>query len=582
MLTTMLRSAALAAAFMAAAAGGPTMQPGAQLRWSLDFRARLEQGAHPVEVHLTGIWVSTVVDARPAGYDCELQIVDAGFAGDSVKDVPAAALQDLRSRLSRRFWATYRADGALIAMHFYPDVSPTDRNLLQTIAAEAQLVRPAAGGPVWTVEERDGAGAYLAVYGHEGNRLVKRKLKYTYTDGVAGATADMVQVHVEQSELRFTIGTENQVLALDGGDRIQMGVPFGNSGKLVAITEIHLSNLRSAQALEAIGSLAHANVKSFPIATHREDPAEARKQSDDRLLNGYSTESLLRAKDDSDAFLPDRLTALFRRRPEAAAAAESLLRQNGAQKRITNALGAAGSPSSVVALRNLAIDHAVASAVRIDAVLALLQMQHPTEDAMRVPLVLVDDRDPAVRSAARMAAGALARAGRSEHAAEAGRIDAALIAAYRNARDGAEVCEMLSALGNSVGPAAIPVIQEALHDSRTSVRAAAARALRLAPGGEIDEALSAVMLRDSDPRVRADAIFASRFRRPLGASLGEALVRAAKADRVDYVRSDAVALLHQNLHTAPGAAEALTWIAENDANAGVRRQAREALVTASR
>ena len=581
---TMLKSAALAAAFMAAAAGAPTMQPGAQFHWSLDFRARLEQGARPVEIHLTGGWVSTVAAVRAADYDCRLQIVDGGFAGDAVKNVPPAALEDLRHRLSRPFWATYRADGALLAVHFYDDVSPTDRNLLQNIATEAQLVQPAAGGSVWTVEERDGAGAYLAMYAHEGNTIRKRKVKYTYTDGVASATADAVQLHVEESELRFTLSPENTVLAVDGGDRIQMGVPFGNAGKIIAITEIHLSNLHTGRAPEAIGSLARAGVKSSPIVTHRPDPEEAREQSDERLLNGYTTESLLQAaaKDGGDSFLTDRLAALFRRRPDAAAEAESLLRKNGAQKRITNALGAAASLSAIAALRNLTIDQTAPSAVRVDAVLALLQMQHPAADAMRIPLDLLDDRDSAVRTAALMTAGGLARTGRAEHPAEAAAIDDALVARFRKAQLAAQLSEVLSALGNSVGPAAMPVIGEALHDTRATVRAAAARALRLAPGADVDRTLSDIMLRDTDPRVRADAIFACRFRRPLSPSLGEALSKAAKSDRVDYVRSDAIALLHQNLNNARGAAETLTWIAENDTNAGVRRQAKEALATPAR
>jgi len=585
MLTTTLRSTALAAAFMAAAAGAVPPQPGDQSRWSLDFRARLEQGARPVEIHLTGGWVSTVVAVRPAGYDCELQIVDAGFAGDSVKDVSAAALQDLRNRLSRPFWASYRADGALVGLHFYQDVSPTDRNLLQTIATESQLVRPAGGGSVWTVEERDGAGAYLAMYGREGNTIVKRKVKYTYTDGVAGAPADAVQVHVDQSDLRFSLGPHDEVLALAGGDRVHLGVSFGNAGTIAAITEIHLADLHTGRAAEAIGSMARVapDVKSFPVATHRPDPAEARAQSDDRLLNGASTESLLEAAmEGEDSTVPERLTALFRRRPEAAAAAESLVRKNGSQKWITNALGAAGSAASILAIRHLATDPAVTPSARADAVLALVQLQHPAAEAMGIPVVLLDDADPSIRAAARMIAGALARAGRAEHPAEADSIDSALVARYRKAREVPPVCELLSALGNSVGPAAVAAIREALHDPRATVRAAAVRALRLAPGQDVEQALMESMLHDSDPRVRADAIFATRFRRPLSSSLGEALARAAKSDRVDYVRSDAVALLRKNLNAVAGASETLAWVAENDSNSGVRRQAREGLAEASR
>jgi len=495
-----------------------------------------------------------------------------------------------RSLLDRtQAWAKahHRADGALLAIHFYKDVSPTDRNLLQTIATEAQLVRPTESKSVWSVEERDGAGAYLAMYTREVNAIVKRKLKYVYTDGVAGAPAGAVQVHIEKSELRFTVDAKDELLALDGGSRVQMGIPFGNAGKIAAITEIHLSNHRAGHAADAIGRLERVRreVESSAIVTHKPGDAEALAQSDDSLLKGHSTDSLLQAgvaKDSGDSLIADRLAALFRRRSEAASAAAVLLRKQGPQRRITMALGSAGSTPAIAALRDLSNDRGASPALRVDALIAFVQIQHPSAEAMRIPLPLLTDGDLGVRSAAQMTAGALARAGHAQFPADADAIDGALIAQYRKAREIPQLCEVLAALGNSVGPSATSTIREALRDARAPVRATAARALRLAKGEDIDRLLSEVILSDTDPRVRAEGIFASRFRRPLSSGLGEALARAAKADPADYVRSDAVSVLRQNLNSTPDAAETLKWIAEHDANAGVRRQAREALTPSQR
>lgn len=588
MMSKILRSFGLAvvAAVAATAATAPAMHPGDQSRWSLDFRVRLEQqAAPPVEVHLTGDWVSTIAAARPGEYDAQLQIADIRFTGDAPKSANAASLEDLRLRLSRPFWATYRADGGLLAIHFFRNVSPADRNLLQMVATELQLVRPDSAQPSWTAQERDGAGEYVALYVMpQPDRIMKRKLKYVYTDGVAGAPADMVHVAIDQSSVTFSLGPDGRIQTADGTTRLHMELSLDHSGQLAAVTEIHVGHLRSARAPELIGSLARAlpNVTSSPIVTHRADPAEAQAQVDDRLLEGHTTESLLTAvfaKDADDTTLPDRLGALFRRRPEAASVAVALLSKNGAQKRLTNALGIAGSPAAITALGTLAHDTSLPEDLRVDAIIAFVQMQHPTVEAMRVPSDLMGDSNPAVQSAARMMSGALARAGRSAHPAEPDAIDASLIALYRNARETRQVGELLGALGNSAGPSVVPVIEEALRDSRVPIRAAAARALRLAPGSEIDRLLATVIGSDRDPVVRADAIFSARFRRPLPAPLADALLDTATTDTVDYVRSDAVALLRQNPTASPRISETLARIADRDTNPGIRRQAREALAS---
>lgn len=569
-------------------AAGAGRTPGEQRRWALQFRTRLEQpgGERPVEISLTGDWVSTVSAVRPGEYDVALELSGARLKGDSSPNNPAQAIQQVERRLARPFWATYRDDGALLAVHFFKDVDPSDRNLLQMVASEAQLVRPNPAEMVWTVLERDGAGTYLAIYNRdEGQGLVKRKLKYLQADGATGLPSGGLHVDMDQSEFRFALDPEGEVAALDANNRVRIGMPLSDQAPLVAITEIHLANLRRSRAPERIGSLSRAGaaVVSSPIVTHKPDPEILRAQQDTHLLEGRTTKSLLdaaMAKGVEDQWLSERLAALFRRRPEATPAAVALLRQSGAQARITNALASAGSPAAIEALATLARDSSVPSAVRVDALTGFVRLHQPSPEVMLLTASLLADRDLQVRSSAQLMTGALARAGRSEHRREADAIDSELIARYRKAREVHEISDLLAALGNSVGPSVLPVIKEALHDSRASVRVAAARSLRLAEASEIDDLLSATMAADLDPQVREAAIFATSFRPPT-VPLGEALQRAARADPAESVRNKAVALLRQNPQASPGISDTLAWVAEHDSKPGIRRLAREALASVS-
>jgi hypothetical protein len=318
--------------------------------------------------------------------------------------------------------------------------------------------------------------------------------------------------------------------------------------------------------------------------TQKPDPEELRARLDDQLLAGRTTQSLLQAvvAKGEDSRLSDRLAALFRRRPEATAAAVELLRKVGPNRMITDALGSAGSAAAIEGLGAVARDRTLTRALRIDAVTGFILMQHPSVQAMRIPPTLLDDDDARIASAARMASGALARAGRAGHRAEADKIDRALVERYRKAQQAGELSDLLGSLGNSIGASVLPVIEDALRDPRAPVRAAAARALRLATGPDIDGLLSATITGDQDSGVRAAAIFAASFRHPLGPQLGEALVRAAKSDPAESDRSSAVSLLHQNPEAAPDVRETLAWVVQHDAKPGVRRLAQEALTSLAR
>ena len=579
---------AVATTLVAAAAASPTVKPGDQSRWSLDFRASMEQSSsRPIEIELSGAWTSTISAVRSNDYDALLELSKIQFSGEALKGTPASALKDLQSRLSRPIWATYRNDGGLLSVHFYRDMSATDRNMLQMIATELQLVQPASARHTWTAQERDGAGEYSAVYlAQRPDRILKRKLKYIYADGMAGAPANAFEISIDQSDITFSFTPDHRLQSADGVDRVRMSLSQDKSQQLTAVAEFHASDLQTGTAPELAGSLAreHANVVDLPIVTQKSDSTVARAEADDRLLKDLTTDAILDAafaKNPGSAASPDRLTALFRSRPDAASSAVALLRKNGPNKTVTNALGAAGSLSSSAALAELAHDATLPQQLRVDALLAFVQLQHPDAEVMRIPSDLVNDSNHDVQSAARMITGALAHAGRPEHPADAEAIDVSLIALYRNAGDVREKTELLGALGNSAGPEATQTIDEALNDSSATIRAAAARALRLVTGAEVDQRLASVMLKDSEAVVRADAIFATRFRRPLPTTLAEALMKVASEDQVIYVRSDALAVLSQNSNASPHIHETLAHIAESDADAGIRRQAADALAAIS-
>ena len=570
---------------MSVNASAEQLAAGMQRRWTLQFRTQLEQPgpSRPAEISLTGDWVVTISAVRSGEYDVALQFVNIRPIDNSTKSVPPEAIEQVRKRLARPFWATYNDGGALLAMHFFNDVTPSDRNLLQMIATETQLVNSEPDRVGWTVLERDGAGSYLALYTRTAlSTITKRKLKYIDTDGVPSAPARGLHVGVDQSEWRIFFDSDGEIAAIDGSDRVRIGVGFGDSGQLLTLTELHMNNLRKSKAPELIASLEHARaeIESVPIVTHQPDQNEVRAQRDERLLEGHTTESLLKAAmagSVDDKFLSARLAALFRRRPEAIQAALNLLRTNGTQKRITSALASAGSSAAIDALGKIAYDPAAHDELRIDALTALVLIEHPRAQAMYLPLALLDSHDR-IASAARMVAGALARAGRTEHPTDADSIDGALISCYRRAREVSELTDVLGALGNSVGPSALPIIEGALRDRRDPVRAAAARALRLASGADVDRLLSETITADADPQVRAAAIFSTSFRHT-SSTIADALIQAARRDPAELVRSAAIAQLRAHADVSPNIADTLAWVAEHDPRPSVRRLAREGITS---
>jgi len=247
--------------------------------------------------------------------------------------------------------------------------------------------------------------------------------------------------------------------------------------------------------------------------------------------------------------LPARVEAAFRQDDASVGAALTFIHGGKATKMIIDALAAAGTPAAQDALCRLARDGRLPPHVRAEAVASLGLVKRPTPAMMLQVADLLHAPDPNLSAPALFLAGSVARAGRTEHPAQAAVIERLVLVACARARGTDEQLEALAALGNLGSATVLPRLRQALTAGDPRVRAAATRALRLVPDREADRLLAVTLGRDADPTVRAAAIFAAGFR-PLG-PLVDVLVDTAQNDPIDYVRAGAVTLLAQNREMSP-------------------------------
>jgi hypothetical protein len=579
---------------------------GAQRRLSLRFQVDLAQPERPapLSVELDGDWVTTVVAVRPGERDVACQVEGVQVSGAGVAAAAPSDVEALAALLGQRFWVTYRLDGSPLRVHFPRSLPPSGRNLLEMLVTEAQLVRPPGDRPEWTAVERDGAGAYLALYGWERREpdgagiLLKRKVRYLAPDESPG-TASGLQVEVTGSERRFELDRQGEVIGLVGGDALRIEMPMGSlapaagDGHLEVHSALRLERPRQARDPAQIGSLerARGDVESGPIATQAGRAEEAVILRDQRLLQGQTTETLLAAasaKAPGDPKLAARLAALFRRNPETIGRFLALVRAGRGRPQVTDGLALAAVQPAIAGLGGLARDVGLTRSARIDALNALVRLQQPGDEALRIPNDLLDDPDPEVRRAARMVLGALAHAVRQSDPDAQRRVERALV--DRLDRSPApERAALLEGLGNSGGPETLAAAERVLTDAAapSQVRVVAARALRRLEDPRADRRLASLIGADPDVRVR-DAAVATAARRwperstvtpPRGPDdpLVTSLLAAATRDPAEPVRREAVAALRGHLDAAPEIGAALAEVARHDASPALRRLAREAL-----
>jgi len=550
---------------------------GQQYRWKAVFRAGLQgDRAQPGVAGLSGEWRETVVAVRTNEYDVKFQMASPRLEGAKLGQTGPKGLALAEERLSKPFWITIGFDGAFRSVHFTKDMEPSERNLLQTIATETQFVTGDPSRSVWTSVERDGGGGYLAIYQRsDAAHIRKKKLKYVEAD-TNNPASTIVSLDIEESEVNFTLAADGAIAVMDSVQRISLSVPGQAGNALMTRFEVHLSNLQSSVQTASVAGIPRG-VEDLPITTHRLDPKVAQANVDNQLLAGQSNAAILAAAENKTPGIEAKLAAMFRRRPASIALAASRLAGGAGMHAIASAMAEVATDACIDALGSVAQNPAASNEARINALLAMQGLQDPSLQAMRIAVSLLDDPEIKLAAVARLTSGALARAGRKNHSEEADAIEVGLVARLQRATTVEDRKAYMSALGNSAGPRAFSVLTAALKDAREDIRAMAARDLRLVPGPENDILLASVLTRESSAVVRADALFAMRFRQPFTVTLRDAIVNAARTDSAESIRSHAVSLLRNDAGQPAEVADVLEWIGQNDSSPAVRRTAIETL-----
>jgi len=555
-------------------------QTHAALAMETRMQAATPDAAPATTIKLTGDWTVTVVGARADGYDAACEIRDPRVSGTGFGDVRPADIESLQERLSQRIWVTYQPDGAALRMHFPRDMQDDARNLLEMVVTETQLVQPEQPAPQWTATERDGAGAYLALYTRRGSAIAKRKTAYVAADGAVAA----LNLAVPDAQITFHLAANGDLVSAQGREVTSIDTHMGAPALRVEV-RVQLSQIRLARDTALVGSLERsaAMLVEQPIVTQRLSDEDARARADDRLIQGASFDAVATAARSGRLDEPGRarLEALVRRRPADIASAVALAREDASDgemaRAMLTALGRAGTPATQSALCRLAADRRAPLALRGESLKALVLPQHPTSATATALLAIADDTaDQAeLRRTALFVLGGVGRNGQSAGDGElVTAVGHWLLDRYASCQ-GDRCSDVMIALGNLATLEILPAVERALAGPDAGLRVDAARALRSIDDPAADRLIVATLAHDSAGQVRSAAIFAARSR-PV-TPLADALAHAVTADPSEAVRVDAVNALAEHLGEARSIDEAMTAAARQDPKPAVRRIAQAAL-----
>jgi HEAT repeat protein len=564
---------------------GLSADAGRQRRWAIILETKIRQGdlsaAAPASTTiLTGDWTVTVSGASAAGTEVACQLDKAHIVGSGFGTVDAKDLAQLEQNLGKRFWVTYQRDGAAKLLHFPREMGDDVRNFLELLVTGSELVHATQPSPQWTATERDGAGTYFAAYQQpSSSQIIKRKLRYVSLDGVAASGPAPIGVSIENAETRFTLDQDGLVSELHGHESSSLDSKMGAPALGVEIT-LQMQRALAANDRSLIGSLdrARAGLDSGPVVTQRAPAEELQARYDTRLIKDLTLHQVLEglASGHPDDRTEPALEAIFRRRPSDIPAALAFVRQAspGAAKAVLQALGVAGTDAAQSALGAVATDGHAPAGLRVAALGGFVQTKRPSAATISTLVGLMDSTEPGIQRQALYMAGSVGSSGHDDDPAGTARIEAELLGRY--ARCSGPLClDLLAALGNLATPAIVTPIAQALNNSPADLRASAVRALRKVKDPAAERLISATILGDHDPGVRAAAIFATTFR-PIGTFV-EPLTRAVRTDPVDYVRTAAINSVANHIDASPLIQAALVAAATDDVKPGIRRLARQAL-----
>ncbi|WP_141621475.1 HEAT repeat domain-containing protein [Myxococcus sp. AB036A] len=569
--------------------------PGTQFVYGLDAKQQLsftQQGARAGEtltITFQGEFTMALVGGQGDRLDTQVQVRTArfDFQSDGRDALDAQARQRVLGHLQQPFYVTYTRQGAALLTHFEREVDPLTQNLLRSLVASTQFVKPLTTQTAWEAQELDVTGQYVANYQPApGERQYeRRKVRYLRMSSPQGLRPLAAGTHITvDATTHFGLGEEGWPETVHSREHVAVeagpDMPTALADSEVRLTR---STVRRVPALIGSLELRRQHLGTSTLATQvyaAQDPkADLR-----RLVAGAKLTDLVGAlralppgtasSGEETSQLMNRLRALFTLEPDKARGVPEMLRgekDRNVYSSVIGSLSAASTPDAVNALAQVMADGQQATPTRVDAAAGLGMAPQPTQEGIAALRELAQSPDEDLRSTATLALGNAARNLNEQSPAEAAQLLHELGQSVATAPTPEARALRLRALGNTASPEVLAIIQDALRDTSPLVREAAIEALRLIPGAAADQLLAMRMLEDPAPQVRRAAIFASSFR-PLPGFL-PFLERTLRTDAVDAVRNDVVRLLGEHLPQLPGAVDLLAWASQNDPNSDIRHTA---------
>jgi len=572
---------------------GEEIRNRAQLALTLEMGA----GAAPQALELEADVTATVTDIRDglAQMGCELANIktsmrqDQGGAAAQVMSPSLEAERAMAAELGRRFYVSYRADGAAAGVWFPRGLNPSIANILLTVAGANQLVRPAKAGQAWIVRERDVNGEYTAAYQETApGRYTKQKAAYLQAvrGAAAGAPAGKTgepAIRVERSKATLTATATGRVLELDQTE--VLALDLGTSAMSFRVTShVVLGGGRAAQAPDRVGAFARerATLEFQSMEQMGMDPKAEVARLDRALLGGASLDELLVALSalpadakagPRESAVSGRLEAEFRLHPESAARAPVAIRGQTPDraKLLVDALLLAGTPAAHAALGAVAKDAAAGALPRQYAIQYIGQLDEPAAPVVAALRGLLDDGDAKLRQISRLAYGACARKLRTTAPARKDAIVAELLRRFGAEKDEGLRADLVVALGNAGDVAAFSVLRGLADGGSPRLRGRAIGALRFLDDPAVDPLILSLLGNAADENVRLSAIGAIRYREVGPFTI--ALADVAKTDKVETVRQAAVDLLGSRLRQLPALRPVLEYARAKDPAPRIRELA---------
>ncbi|AKT40038.1 HEAT repeat domain-containing protein [Chondromyces crocatus] len=511
-------------------------------------------------------------------------VTDQGSLGARMRALLATPLV---LRISR----TGRIEGVRM-----PQGLTTEQNValaLKQIPAAMQVVFPStAGMHRWEGIQQDVTGEFLAGYVVEGNAVTIEKRRYLAVASPQGRMtvgADLgvtprstLTIEVDDDGWARTSTAEERLDLTYGGPGVKErgGVNARHDGRLVVTWSETTAEGATDEGVVNWRELdEHPLSHVFPQDAGADDPRPLAE-----LLRDLKAVSALKSEDErsrESAALLQAITERLLRDPGAARALLDLLLRPGELDPeeagvLIGALGSSGTPASQEALGKIITNDALSTEMHVRAMTQLAFVKTPTEDALSAVRQTMGSTNDEERSTSRLILGAMARSMGTESGAGEVRT---LIDQYEKASSLDEQLLLLSALGNTGSPDALPLILRALGSERPSMRLEAVRALRFMPPGVADTAIDRVLHLEESEEVRKGAVFALSFRDLVrhASIIGTVLSR----DVSTTVRLAVVNLLGAAMDKYEPARAILTSVATADPDADIRSAAAAFLQSAT-